>query len=180
MAVVPARRTIVISRPRHGRKFDREKTETWEATRTMAQKIGARTSRLFVVLSMILALVAAAAATASPALAQQSTEYTCSGQVCIRLVPDGTVAPMDAHGCSVKTCVTLTGNASKYFITGSGHGFFGHVHIWGPGVNRYSEIDFDPSIRTVGKGAGKACAEGWDLANAPTGPSVGLACKDVR
>ncbi|MEV0390484.1 hypothetical protein [Nonomuraea sp. NPDC050643] len=146
----------------------------------MTQRTGPRIRRLFIVLGTILTLIAGGAATASPVLAQQSTAYTCGGQVCIRVVPDGTVAPMDAHGCSVKTCVTLTGDASKYYITGSGRGFFGHVHVWGPGVNRYSAIDFDPSIRTLGRGAGKACAEGWDLEHAPTGPSVGLACKDVR
>ncbi|MFD9944855.1 hypothetical protein ACFWYW_39535 [Nonomuraea sp. NPDC059023] len=132
------------------------------------------------VAAMVLAggITAATMAPTSPPAA--AAEYTCGGEVCIRVVSDEKAALKDAHGCNFKTCVTLTGNASKYYITGSGHGFFGHVHIWGPGVNRYSDIRANPSITTLGRGAGKACAEGWDLQQPPTGPSVGLACKDVR
>ncbi|MEW9550638.1 hypothetical protein [Nonomuraea sp. NPDC050783] len=139
-----------------------------------------RRKTLFPVLGLTLTLLTGMATTAGPALAQRSTAYTCSGQVCIRVIPEGMSVAMDAYGCNYKTCVTLTGNATKYTIKGSGHGFFGHVHIWGPGVNRYSDIGPDPVVTALGRGAGKACAEGWDLVNAPLGPSVGLACKDVR
>ncbi|RAL31677.1 hypothetical protein [Rhodococcus sp. AQ5-07] len=44
-------------------------------------------------------------------------------------------------------------------------GFFGHIHIWGPGIDINSPTLGAPYLAVSGRGAGVVCAEAWAHVN---------------
>lgn len=88
--------------------------------------------------------------------------------------------PPSSHGCSLQTCITLTGTAASYRATGQGENFYGHVHIWGPGIDYNGPTGTNPVATRTSRGSGTVCAEGWEHLPNGTLRSKGLACNDVR
>ncbi|TWP52495.1 hypothetical protein FKR81_09215 [Lentzea tibetensis] len=90
------------------------------------------------------------------------------------------VGPLDASGCSLKTCIKVTGNAAGYTTSGSGSGFCGHIRVWGPRMVHDGPFGCNPAASGSGWGTGTTCAEGWEHMPDGSYQSRGRACKDVR
>lgn len=130
----------------------------------------------------LLLLGSASAASADPM--PQATGWTCDGDICLRYVPDGAVAPLDADGCSVDTCIAVRGSAGSYSAIGSveeGETYYGHIDLWGPGMEfRNGPEGPNPTVTGSGSGVGAACAQGWAALGGGRYESKGLPCVNVR
>jgi hypothetical protein len=122
-------------------------------------------------------------AVAGPAAAapQPRAPWTCAGQVCLAVDPAGGITPMDNSGCNHQVCIYVTGDASNgYSSSGHGSGFYGHIHVWGPGgLDRNGDDANAPVASGSGRGRGQTCAEGWKQVTGGY-TSVGLPCVQVN
>jgi hypothetical protein len=119
-------------------------------------------------------------ASAGAAAAATDSGWTCDGKVCLRVVSDATMSPQDAYGCNGSVCISVTGTAARgYSSSGIGSGFYGHIHVWGPGgLNVNGPTAWSPVASGSGRGSGKTCAQGWE--NVTGGYlSVGRPCETV-
>lgn len=138
-------------------------------------------SRLAAIVLAVPLLLLGTASAASAGPAPEATGWTCDGDVCIRYVPPEAVAPLDADGCSVDTCISVFGAAAGYSAVGyADDDWYGHVDLWGPGMPRGNSGDhFRPTTNSSGRGVGAACAEGWASLGGGRYESVGLPCVQV-
>ncbi|SDX68401.1 hypothetical protein SAMN05421504_103471 [Amycolatopsis xylanica] len=113
---------------------------------------------------------------------EAQSAWSCDGDACIRVVPDGGATTFDMHGCNHKVCVNVTGNSSSYKTSGYYSGsnrFYGHVNVWGPGGMWVEGKDSAyPGVAGVGRGSGQTCAEGWEWTGSGY-VSVGLPCQNL-
>ncbi|MFD8493407.1 hypothetical protein [Amycolatopsis sp. NPDC059657] len=139
--------------------------------------------RSFVVLATALTCLAGLAGTASATESTgSSSNWSCDGDACIRVVPDGADTVLDLYGCNHKVCINVTGNSSSYKTSGYYRGsnrFYGHVNVWGPGGMWVEGKDSEyPGVAGVGRGSGQTCAEGWEWTGSGY-VSVGLPCQNL-
>ncbi|MEO6082199.1 MAG: hypothetical protein ABIQ18_03750 [Umezawaea sp.] len=79
----------------------------------------------------------------------------------------------------VQYCGSQNGYTAEAFNIGSE--FWGHIEIWGPGINRQNGPDGPrPSVRVNGFGRGDLCAQGWRRNDNGSWSSVGLPCVTIR
>lgn len=123
---------------------------------------------------------AAGAANASTPAKSGTGSWICDNQVCLRVLPTGSVTPDNSSGCSGSVCVTVVGNGSSgYSTSGQGYGFYGHIQVFGPGLQYTGGEAYNPAAAGSGHGDGTTCAVGWMAITGGGHTNVGEPCEHV-